>query len=378
MNATTSEYKTQFEVSAKKTRSSNLELYRIVCMFFILAGHYVFNSGLVSPGGPIDSTPNSANSIFLRLFGMWGKTGINCFLMITGYYMCTSHITLRKFLKLLLQIYLYKILIYSIFLYFGHETFCLKRIVQLISPFWDFNNNFISCFIAFYLLIPFLSILVQNLTKKQHFLLLVLLLCFYTILGSLPSFHVSYNYITWFGVLFIISSYIRLHPILIFNKRSLWGWVTLINVILAMTSVLIIQDLSGSNRLSYFFVIDSNKVLAVVVAVSSFLWFKNMDIKYSKFINSFGAATFGVLLIHANSGAMRKWLWEDVVDCVGHYSLPFGQLVLYYLGVSMAVFLICNLIDQLRIATIEKWFFNWYDRKLSAKADKFVNRLIGN
>ena len=126
----------------------------------------------------------------------------------------------------------------------------------------------------------------------------------------------------------------------------------------------------------YYFVVDSNKVLALLVALCLFLWFKNMDMKYSKIINSFGAGTFGVLLIHANSNAMRQWLWKDFVDVIGHYALPFGQLVLFSIGVVLAVFIVCNLIDQLRIATLEKWFFNWYDSRLAPKADLFVDRLI--
>ena len=103
----------------KKQRSSNLELYRIICMLMIVAHHFVVNSGLTADGGILDMYPNSANTIFLRLFGAWGKTGINCFMLITGYFMCTSKITFRKYLKLLLQVYFYKLLFFAIFLGFG-------------------------------------------------------------------------------------------------------------------------------------------------------------------------------------------------------------------------------------------------------------------
>jgi len=95
-------------VASKPPRSSNLELYRILCMLLIVAHHFVVNSGLTSPAGLLMSDKTSANSIFLTLFGAWGKTGINCFLMITGYFMCTSKITFRKFLKMMGQIYLYR------------------------------------------------------------------------------------------------------------------------------------------------------------------------------------------------------------------------------------------------------------------------------
>ena len=99
----------------QKMRNSNLELFRIIVMLFIVAHHYVVNSGLTDLNGPIGCDPVSAKSIFLLLFGAWGKTGINCFVLITGYFMCKSQITLKKFLKLLLQIMFYKVVINSIF-----------------------------------------------------------------------------------------------------------------------------------------------------------------------------------------------------------------------------------------------------------------------
>ena len=101
---------------APKTRSSNLELFRIITMLIIVAHHYVVNSGLM----PViwDNYP-STKSLFLLLFGWGGKTGINCFVLITGYFMCTSNISLRKFLKLFLAYYLYKVIFFSIFVLSG-------------------------------------------------------------------------------------------------------------------------------------------------------------------------------------------------------------------------------------------------------------------
>lgn len=251
----------------KKPRSSNLELYRIICMLMIVAHHYVVNSGLTSAEGPLTTDYLSGNSIFLRLFGAWGKTGINCFLMITGYFMCTSQITVRKFLKLLLQVYLYKLLLFPIFLFTGYETLSLSRVVKLLMPFWGFSSDFVGCFIVFYLTIPFLSILVRNLSKRQHQMLLLLSLGCYTLFGSIPTFGVSFNYITWFGIIFFVASYIRLYPSPLFGRRKLWGWLTLTSVFLAMVSVLVMQKLFSAG---YFFVSDSNKVFAVLVAVCSF------------------------------------------------------------------------------------------------------------
>jgi len=362
-----------------KPRESNLELYRIVCMLMIVAHHYVVNSRLFDSGGPLVTEPTSANSLYLALFGAWGKVGINCFLMITGYYMCTSHITFRKFLKLMLQIYFYKLLLFPILLIAGYEKISLLRIFYLIMPVRTFaTGDFVSCFIAFWLTIPFLNRLIQNLKEREHAILILLSLLLFTLFGSIPTFSVPLNYITWFGVIYFIASFFRLYPHQIFECGKFWGGMTLLILIISLLSVTIIHIVIGQKGFgyTYYFMRDSNKINAVAFAVSSFLWFKNLNIGYSKVINAFGAGTFGVLLIHANSTAMRKWLWMDAVDCVGHYDLPLFSLMLYSVGVVVAIFVTCNLIDQLRIATIEKWFFNWYDKKYASKADSFVNKLL--
>ena len=109
-----------------KERSSNLELYRILVMLLIVAHHYVVNSGLLDV---MNQDVLSANTTFFSLFGAWGKTGINCFVLITGYFMCTSSITLRKFLKLLLWVLTYSVLITAVFIISGYTPNGVLRMI---------------------------------------------------------------------------------------------------------------------------------------------------------------------------------------------------------------------------------------------------------
>ena len=71
----------EHSIPTQKVRNSNLELYRIIVMLSIVAHHYVVNSGLTAL---MDADPLNPKSLFLYLVGMWGKTGINCFVLITG------------------------------------------------------------------------------------------------------------------------------------------------------------------------------------------------------------------------------------------------------------------------------------------------------
>ena len=157
----------------KKERNSNIELYRIIVMLLIVMHHYVVNSGLLDE---MFKTPLAPESIFLYLFGMWGKTGIDCFVLITGYFMCKSSISLYKFVKLLLQIELYNVLFYCIFLYTGYMTLSFSNIIQVINPIPSVNTGFTSCFLLFYLFIPYLYILLNNLSKSKHILLVFYML----------------------------------------------------------------------------------------------------------------------------------------------------------------------------------------------------------
>ena len=146
------------------------------------------------------------------------------------------------------------------------------------------------------------------------------------------------------------------------SKKKLWMMLTILSILLSIGSMVFMSYFFG-HKGATFFVSDSNKILAVIVAISSFLWFKNMNISYSKLINTIGASTFGVLLIHANSYAMIQWLWKDTVDCVGHCSLLLWQLICYSVGCVLAIYAICATIDFLRLKCIEEPFFRWYDKK---------------
>lgn len=204
----------------QKQRNSNLELYRIIVMLLIVCHHYVVNSGLM---GELENEPITAKSLFFYVFGMWGKTGINCFVLITGYFMCKSSITLRKFLKLFLEVELYNIVIFSIFVLSGYQDFSIKELLFKLVPLRMVETNFTGCFLWFYLCIPFLTVLVTHLDKKRHGLLVLLCLGIYTMTSTLPGSSVTMNYVSWFSVLFFIASYIRLYGLLPRLTTSKWG-----------------------------------------------------------------------------------------------------------------------------------------------------------
>ena len=85
-------------------------------------------------------------------------------------------------------------------------------------------------------------------------------------------------------------------------------------------------------------------------------------------INTIGAATFGVLLIHANSDAMRQWLWKDMLNNVGVYDKVW--MPLHAIGSVIVIYIVCTAIDYLRIRFVEKPFFELWDKHYEDAAGK--------
>ena len=265
----------------KKERSSNLELFRIITMLLIVAHHYVVNSGLMSEGGVVYANLWSAKSLLLLLFGAWGKTGINCFVLITGYFMCKSQITAKKFVKLFFELEFYKIVIYFVFLLAGYSTFSLKGFLKAVLPFTSIGQNFAGCYLVFFLLIPFLNILIKNMTEKQHIRVLTLLTFIFIVLGTVLGTNIQMNYVTWFVVLYLISSYVRMYPRKIFDNTRFWGIALIVVFAVASLSVVVLTYAvsNGYGGWPYMLVADSNKIFAVLTSFCGFMFFKNAKIR---------------------------------------------------------------------------------------------------
>lgn len=78
---------------------------------------------------------------------------------------------------------------------------------------------------------------------------------------------------------------------------------------------------------------------------------RNRHIGHSKIVNTIAASTFGVLLIHANSNTMRRWLWQDTFNNVGVYES--GNVVIHAVVSVILIYAACTVIDICRIKLLE-------------------------
>ena len=268
--------------------------------------------------------------------------------------MCKQEATIKKYLKFLLQILFWNVLIGIVFLLLGYERFSLKLVVNTLFPFNNVGNSgaFISSYLFFYLCIPFINTMLIGMNKRMHQRFLIGAIFMFSILPSI-GFRTVFSSIIWFTIVYMLGAYIRLYYNLA-KSTQFYGYCSIALLILSLGSIPIMLKVGNmfGKFAPYFLVNGENKLFPLTLAVSWFMFFSNLKIGSNRVINLVSSACFGVLLIHANSNAMRTWLWKDIVDCVGHYGVPW--MMAYAFMSVVVIYIVCTILELIRIRYIEK------------------------
>ena len=351
----------------KRPRSSNFELMRIVLMLLIVGHHLLSNTSLHDLINLQDPTPNSR---LLLLYSMWGKTAINPFVMVTGYFMCTSRLTLRRIVKLYAQIKFYRLGLFALLAVLGYQVVNRTELFNAAFNIARFaGNGFVASFMVFYLFIPWYNQVIGAMDERQHRYLVAMLLFWHTGTPLLFGNTTLFNEVTWYVTLYFVASYIRLYPNPYTESAPLSVVALIVTVALSMASVLFFAARGGATDQPWYYayrlVSDSNQVLALATGIAIFLFFKNHMVPQSKVINTMASTTFGVLLIHASSPAMNSFLWESLLGVSGLIALSPAAMLVRMVAYTVLVFAVCSAIDLVRINIIEKPFMSWFDSRWS-------------
>lgn len=352
-------------------------------MLSIVAHHYVVNSGAIEA---ISQAGEGPNALLLQLWGMWGKTAINVFVLITGYFMCEKEFSWRRVAKLVLQIEFWKVALLPLFLFAGLPVKNGVRALLTVAflPFLNVNNGFTASFLVFYLTIPFLKLLIDSGGRSMHARALILLIAVDTVSFTFFRNSAAFTEVSWYCALFLIAAWLRRYSPALIDDNRVCRDLFAGSVALAVATVLAIDALCAALGIPWFekglyFVDQSGKAMALAVGLACFLFFRTAPIPQSRPINAVASTTFGVLLVHANSDAMRKLLWGDLLDVPAACALPLPLLALHAVGSMLGVFAVSSLLDWLRLRFVEPRYMAWYDanEEKIARAFSLVARIPG-
>lgn len=186
----------------KSKRNSSLELLRIISMVLIVAHHYAIH------GFDRNLLDYNYNKYIIDFFIIGGKLGVNCFVLISAYFMIESKITLKKLMKLWTEIWSYSIVILIIFyIWLVPDNFIsFKVIIKNIFPVVYSQYWFMTNYIVLMILSPYLNKCIKMIDKDTHqSLILVLTIMWSIILTLFPKSDLGFSFLGWFIFLYIIA-----------------------------------------------------------------------------------------------------------------------------------------------------------------------------
>ena len=296
----------------KPQRQINLEILRILCMLFIIVGHVGGRSGIES----------------FSSFATIAPHAVNCFVLISGYFLITSKFKIERVLRVILETIFYTFTITIILYLLGKAD--LYDIAKSIMPFapTKFSYWFVNKYLAVILLSPFICKVCTTINKRQYQILLITLLLIGSQLLKVFPFGELFGNgfsLLWMIIVFITGGYLRLHA----PEFKYWGIATLGLLILYNICNIYAQ---GLINLKY------NSLITYTLAIATFMWFKNLQIPQmgivAKITTFIAPHVFAAYLIH-EQGLMRTY----IVDLLNRFQgyIP-NTLYLYLFGIAVIIF----------------------------------------
>lgn len=334
-----------------KERNLNFELLRIVAMFMVVLLHVNLIGGVLRG---VNYNENLSGFLVSRFMEYLCIIAVNLYVMISGYYLSVSArpFKMAKLLHILCMTMFWSWLIGGAACYFlgaNLNGFIMTGIFPVLGR----NYWFVTDYVVMYLLSPFFNRLLVCINQKQHgYLLCVLGFFFSLVIGAFDPIQLSNGYcLYWFTFLYILAAYIRQYSLPVKRKYFVYLWLL---VLLLQTFANYTFKVYGLATVSkYFFDFNYNSIWILINSICCFMIFKDMQVKRgARLIKFLAPLTFGIYLIHINSGIVN-WLFQELLpikDCVDQT----GWVVfLYILFFTVLVFTVCALLEKLRMTLYE-------------------------
>jgi hypothetical protein len=150
-----------------------------------------------------------------------------------------------------------------------------------------------------YLFIPFINSFIRGLTQRDHLKLIGILIIIWSVLPTFTFSEASLEFsnLGWFVTLYLIASYIRLHPNSYFRACKSNILVALLTYGIIILSVVVFDKLGlkkdfFAKNATYF--LGMNTLPILICSVTLFLGFKNSKMNNVTLINKIAVSMFGV------------------------------------------------------------------------------------
>ena len=339
----------------ERERNYGVDLLRLVAMFMIVILH------VSGQGGVLEASTERGEYAVNWVLEAFAFCAVNCYAMISGYVSFSTEEKphrYARYIELWLQVVFWGVVIGMVFKLLKPDEIALRTVMKALLPVTTKRYWYFTAYTAVFFLAPWLNRLARVCDKRS---LGGLVLTGFVLFCVIEPVAVAFNGgfamnggygFAWLAYLYMVGAYFRKS-----NAENRFSAVTLLLGALLMGTVswawrmglFMLQD--GTSLAVFLKKISISYMFPTVVgmAMCLVLLFSKLELKQKtkKLVAFLSPAAFGVYLIHTNAYMYHIWL-KNRFAFICDFKLACQPLAV--IGVSLAIFAACLMIEKLRIA----------------------------
>ena len=365
----------------KKERESGIELYKVIAIFLIVLSHVI--QTLTEPNYVlgigegtfinIATATTDLNVLLLALFRICGALGNNMFFICSAWFLVNSKkMSLKKVIHMILDVWIINMIVFWGLHAIGIQ-FQVSDTVRTFFPTTFANNWYITCYLLFYLIYPFLNRMLEQLNISEHFALTSFLFMIYFIIPVLPLEEINLffaNELVIFLATYVIVSFIKIYKNewtenLKLNKGILFVSIGSYVVLILSVDYLGLRTNYFLNRLVRWNM--NNSLFMFLIAFSSFNMMKKKKF-INRTINYFSSLSLLVYIFHENLAFRRYFRPVIEFSILRRFGIEHAFICAVFMAVSLAIL-------SFIISAVYKIFFTKIVSKLSSIISRNIQTL---
>lgn len=285
-------------------------------MLLIIAFHSIYKGGF-----EFNQSGFFLNRLICDFIYYWGEVGVNCFILISGFFIIETKFSLEKLLSMGLKIDIYLLLCNIILsLYDSKYAVYPWNYKQYLFPILKNSYWFVTVYVLIYILTPYLKTFVLNIKDKSLRKMLEIQIFLWSIFPTLRVLWLNdyntedmpyYNRYIWCLIIYLLGAYIKLYGIPIINslKKSLISLMTLITLLLLFIifAELYLRPNVSITAVSFW---RPNSLIVFLISISLFNVFLYLEVDTNIILNYVASCTLGIYMFH--DGPLANILWSDL------------------------------------------------------------------
>ena len=367
-----------------RMRDSGIELLKVIAVVLIVISHVVLTLTTENEYIPyndylLDCTHATTNGtvLLLAVIRHFGALGNWIFFVASAWFLLDStKASGKKIMEMLLDIWVISVLFLGITLLLRGEVSGKLFLFSLLPTTFE-NNWYLTCYLLFYPIHPYLNRLIAAMTQKEHLKMISVLTVLYIGFNFIKGRFFFPNMLLLWSSVYLILAYIKRYCIGVYSSAKVNGILLLCGAAGAV-GIVLLTDLLGlklaalSDQLLRW--VSNFNPFLILIAITAFGLARKNHFK-NKNVNHIAKCAMLIYIIHENillRTYVRPYLWHCIFDRYG-YAHILLWVFLYSAGWLLAALALSLLYEKsiqkltARVSEkILKWMSSWYQKYESA------------